>query len=75
MYLMEKTNSHPQKYEEDSRDLYIGGHPKDGECAPIYLNRFDVYSREWSGTSEMDNYLVPKEICELVLSDIMTNDM
>ena len=63
-----------QKYEEDSRDLYIGGHPKRGECAPIYLTRFDVYKREWS-SEEIDNYLVPREICELILDDIMINEM
>ena len=65
----------PQMYEEKSRDLYIGGHPERGECAPIHLTRFDVYKRDWSGTGEIDNYLVPREICELILNDIMINDM
>ena len=58
----------PQKYEEDSRDIYVGGHPKKGKCAPIYLSRFDVYIREWSTThGEISNYLVPKEICKLII--------
>ena len=62
----------PRKYEEDSRDIYIGGHPSTGECAPIYLSRFDVYIREWYADKEpISNYLVPKEICELILDDIM----
>ena len=76
-YLNEKRGFfRPQKYEEDSRDIYIGGHPKSGECAPFYLTRFDVYTREWSGEQEeIDNYLVPKEICKLVLNDIMIDDM
>ena len=64
----------PQKYEEDSRNLYIGGHPEKGECAPIYLTRFDVYKREWS-SEEKDNYLVSREICELILNDIMINEI
>ena len=61
----------PQKYEEESRDLYIGGHPERKECAPIHLTRFDVYQRDWSGTGKIDNYLIPREICELILNDIM----
>ena len=62
----------PQKYEEDSPDLYIGGHPTKEKCAPIYLSRFDVYIREWSAEKEeISNYLVPKELCELILDDIM----
>lgn len=61
----------PHKHEEESRDLYIGGHPERGECAPIHLTRFDVYQRAWSGTGKIDNYLIPREICELILNDIM----
>lgn len=66
----------PQKYKEEAPDIYIGGDPKKGECARIYLTRFDVYKRTWSAYSgEIDNYLVPREICELVLNDIMIDDM
>ena len=64
----------PQKYQEESRNIYIGGHPSSGECAPIYLSRFDIYVRDWSADKEeISNYLVPKEVCELILNDIMVN--
>ena len=66
----------PQKYKEEAPDLYFGGDPKRGECVPIYLTRFDVYKRVWSTTyEEISNYLVPKEICKLILDDIMIDDM
>ena len=62
----------PRKYKEDLRDLYIGGHPTIGNCAPIYLTRFEVYLREWSAEKEeITNYLVPEDICKLLLNDIM----
>ena len=64
----------PRDSKEESRDLYIGGHPERGECAPIYLTRFITYKREWLAT-EPEDYLLPKEICELVLNDIMVSDM
>ena len=64
-----------QKYEEEARELYIGGHPEKGKCAPIYLTRFDVYKRKWSASREIDNYMIPREICELIFNDIMINDM
>ena len=64
----------PRKYQEDSRDIYIGGHPTSGQCAPIYLSRFDIYLREWSSShAEISDYLVPKEMCKLILNDIMVD--
>ena len=65
----------PRKYEEDSRDLYIGGHPTNGNCAPIYLTRFDVYIRERvAEQEEITDYLVPEQICKLMLDDIMIDN-
>ena len=61
---------HPQKYEE-SPDLYIGGHPEKEDGAPFYLTRFDIYNRKWS--EEINNYLVPDNICKLILDDIQIN--
>ena len=66
----------PRKYTEDSRDIYIGGNPKGEDCAPIYITRFDVYLRKWGTThEEIEKYLVPEEICKLVLNDIMIGEM
>ena len=65
----------PQKYENESRNIFIGGHPNKGECAPIYITRFDVYGRNWLESEEITDYLVPKEICKLILDDITINDM
>ena len=65
----------PQKYENESRNIFIGGHPNKGECAPIYITRFDVYGRNWLESEEITDYLIPKEICKLILDDITINDM
>lgn len=65
----------PQKYKDDeSTNIFIGGHPTRGECAPIYLTRFDIYERVWD-TIQEENYLVPEGICKLILDDIMIDDM
>ena len=63
----------PQKYEEDdSNDIFIGGHPKKGNCTPMYLTRFDIYERVWSAEQEeIEEYLVPEGICKLILDNIM----
>ena len=68
----------PQKYDEYGEDIYIGGNEKGEDCAPIYISRFDVYVRYWKYKEiheEIENYLVPEEICKLVLNDIMVDLM
>ena len=53
----------------DSKDVYIGGHPKGKGFANVMLTNFEIYSKIYD-TPPPEKYSLPEQIIQLIEDDM-----